>query len=102
MDYTKFKQEKELEARETIITFNDKDDFAVIYTASVNMAKKLEKLSNHMPNTYKLHKQYGTQFITGVEYICPKKFVIMKKQKEYTEEERRAMAERFRAKIANP
>jgi hypothetical protein len=57
--------------RETVITFDDSTNMAIIYTCQSPMKTKLDKLCKSNPDTYKLVKsdEYSKT------YECPKKLI---------------------------
>jgi len=54
--------------QETIITFNQEESWAEIYTASPIMKRKLDKLCEKYPDAYELMRIAPS----GVTYKCPK------------------------------
>lgn len=98
-----FALETETEARETIITFNEKEKDAIVYTASFVTASKIMKYVDEFPEVYKIHKIYknNENKITGIEFSFPKKYALPAKphkSRPMTEEQKKAAAERL-AKI---
>lgn len=54
--------------RETIVNYNEEDSQAEVYTASKPVMRKLDKLCEHHPDTYKCVKRNSQQ----ATYTCPK------------------------------
>lgn len=82
-----------LEERETIITFNEKDETANVYTMNRALARKLDGLTVTRANAARRVKAYpdGAQ-----EYEVPKKWVKVNPPRVYSEEQRAEMAARLR------
>lgn len=72
------------EERETIITFNEKDETASVYTMNGALIRKLDGLAQTRPD--------GAQ-----EYEVPKKWVKVNAGPVLTDEQRKAKAESARA-----
>ena len=82
-----------LEERETIITFNEKDETASVYTMNRALARRLDNLTATRANETRRVKTYpdGAQ-----EYEVPKKWVKVNPPRVYSEEQRAEMAARLR------
>lgn len=83
-----------LEERETIITFNEKDETASVYTMNRALARRLDNLTATRPDETRRVKTYpdGAQ-----EYEVPKKWVKVNAGLVLTPEERERRRERGRA-----
>lgn len=86
------------EERETVITFDDTSDFATVYTCNKTMKTKLRKLQTEHSDEMTVtddDKSWGSYSV-----IVPKKWVVVrpprKSSRVYTEEQKKAMAERMR------
>lgn len=81
------------EERETIITFNEKDPTASVYTMNGALIRKLDSLTQSRPDDARRIKTYpdGAQ-----EYEVPKKWVKVQPPRGYSEEQRAVMAARLR------
>ncbi len=80
--------------QEVVIQFSADDKFATVYSANPVYIRKLEKLSREFPDDYKLIKKDNV----SVTYEVSRKLIAFRKPvppREYTDEERRAFAERF-------
>lgn len=82
-----------LEERETIITYNESEPTANVYTTNKSLARKLDSLTNTRPDDARRVKTYpdGAQ-----EYEVPKKWVKVNPTRVYSEEQRAAIAARLR------
>lgn len=82
-----------LEEQETIITFNEKDPTASVYTMNRALIRKLDGLTATRANEARRVKTYpdGAQ-----EYEVPKKWVKVQPSRVYSEEQRAVMAARLR------
>lgn len=76
--------------RETCMVITDEDKKWRIYTCQRTMFTKLEK-QGFEPESVKIDEN-GNEFRT---YVLERKEVTFRKTKEYSEEERRIMRERF-------
>lgn len=78
---------------ETIITFNEKEPTASVYTMNGALIRKLDGLIQSRPNEARRVKTYqdGAQ-----EYEVPKKWVKVQPPRVYSEEQRAVMAARLR------
>lgn len=84
--------------RETIFSFNDRDELATIYTCNVVMIRRLDKLCAEFPNVYKLKNEDEV----SRTYILPKKLVNIKKPaRTLTNEERQRLSERGTQQLAS-
>ena len=95
-----FALETETEARESIITFNEKENDAIVYTPSFITASKIMKYAEEFPEVYKVHKIYknNENKITGIEFSFPKKYALPTKpikRTPLTEEQKKEIAERL-------
>lgn len=82
-----------LEERETIITFNEKEPTASVYTMNGALIRKLEGMAQSRADDARRIKTYpdGAQ-----EYEVPKKWVKVQPPRVYSEEQRAVMAARLR------
>lgn len=76
--------------RETCMVITDEDKKWSIYTCQRTMFAKLEK-QGFTPDSIKID-EHGNEFRT---YTLERKEVMFRKKKEYTEEQRQVMRERF-------
>ena len=78
---------------ETIITFNEKEPTASVYTMNGALIRKLDGLIQSRPNEARRVKTYqdGAQ-----EYEVPKKWVKVQPPRVYSEEQRAVMVARLR------
>ena len=83
-----------LEERETIITFNEKDETANVYTMNRALARKLDGLTVTRANAARRVKTYPDG---ALEYEVPKKWVKVNAGLILTSEERERRSERGRA-----
>lgn len=83
-----------LEERETIITFNEKNSTASVYTMNGALIRKLDSLTQSRPDDARRAKIYpdGAQ-----EYEVPKKWVKVNVGLILTPEDRERRSERGRA-----
>lgn len=85
--------------RETIITFNAAEDTAEIYTADPVYIRKLDKLCEQFPDTYKFMAELSVKRCKESKtYSMPKRLVKFRPPvtREISEEQREALAERLR------
>lgn len=84
--------------QESIINFNAGDDTAELYTADPVWIRKLDKLLEANPEQFKLKdEQFYEGEVISKTYTLPKRFItIRSKERTYTEEERKRMAENFK------
>ena len=80
--------------RETVITNNEHEKAAVVYTCNQALKRKLEGLTIARPDECKLLRRFPDGI--GVEYEVPKKWVKVSPPRIMSEEERVARAERLR------
>lgn len=86
------------EERETVINFTDADSYAEVYTAQYHTWTKLDKLCEKYPKYYKCVKVDKEN-----DKVVAKSYKIMSKKlirfgappKEYTEEEKEILRQRF-------
>ena len=80
--------------RETIITFNEAEPTAVVYTCNRKLQNKLNKLVGDNSNISVRRKDDES-----VTYVVPKKWIKVSspRQVNYTDEQKAAMAERLAA-----
>jgi hypothetical protein len=78
--------------QETIVNFNAAEDIASIYTADPVYMRKLDKLCEREPMSYKLVKQDKD----GKWYEMPKRLVRFATTRIMTDEQKEAAAERMR------
>lgn len=83
-----------LEERETIITFNEKDETANVYTMNRALARRLDNLTESRPDEARRVKTYPDG---ALEYEVPKKWVKVNAGLVLTPEERERRSERGRA-----
>ncbi|MGF7145941.1 hypothetical protein HNQ56_004389 [Anaerotaenia torta] len=92
-----------IEEQETCINFSREDERAIIYTSDTTMMTKLNKLVELQDTEWKLEKvsKLGNGEVIGRTYSCPAGFVSFRSKRvkrEYTEEERKQIAERLSRK----
>lgn len=87
--------------RETAIRWDAETKKATVYTCDPVYVKRLQKLSAECPELYKLIKEEPFLGNVGVTYEVPAKYISFRKpvQRNYTEEQRQAMAERARTRF---
>lgn len=81
------------EERETIITYNEAEPTASVYTMNGALIRKLDGLAQSRPSDARRVKTYpdGAQ-----EYEVPKKWVKISPPRVYSEEQKNAMVERLK------
>ena len=81
------------EERETIITYNEAEPVASVYTMNGALIRKLEGLTESRPDEARRVKNHpdGAQ-----EYEVPKKWVRVQPPRVLTDEQKAAMTARFR------
>ena len=81
--------------QETIINFNEEEKTATVYTMNGRLTRKLIKLAEERPNECKF--KFAEADGKAVTYIVPKRWIKINAptKREYTEEERQAVRERF-------
>lgn len=85
--------------RETIINFNAAEDTAEVYTADPVYIRKLDKLCEQFPDTYKFMEELSSmRRRESKTYSMPKRLVKFRSPvtREISEEQREALAERLR------
>lgn len=89
--------------RETIITFNAAEDAAEVYTADPVYIRKLDKLCEQFPETYKFVSEQSytilpARYVEAKTYSMPKRLVKFRSPitREISREQREALAERLR------
>jgi hypothetical protein len=85
--------------RETIITFNAAEDTAEVYTADPVYIRKLDKLCEQFPDTYKFMEELSTKRCKESKtYSMPKRLVKFRSPitRKISEEQRSELAERLR------
>ena len=91
MRLTKYEQE-------TIVSFNEKEAGASVYTHNRSLRKKLKQLSEERPAECKLERtSHDGQ---AVEYIVPKAWVKIIPSRILSAEQRAAMAERMKLTLS--
>ena len=85
--------------QETTINIDRNGTFAEIYTSDTTKMTKLDKLVEANPNEWKLVRTETCDGdLVAKCYQCPKGYIrFAGKKREYTEEQRAAMAERLRS-----
>jgi hypothetical protein len=78
--------------RETIISFNDDEKTAEVYTCNYAWMRKMDKLCEEFPETFVLKRQDAH----SKTYDIPKKFVAIRKPRILTDEQKQKQAERMR------
>lgn len=76
--------------RETVITYNDDEKEAIVYTCNAALRRKLESISADRPDECKLARQ--NEFY--VEYTLPKKWVKIHPSRILSGEQKAEYAER--------
>lgn len=79
--------------RETIITYNEAEPTASVYTTNPALKNKLAAMAQECPESVKHSRDFPDG---GVEYIVPKKNVIVKKPRKDSDNLREILAERAR------
>ena len=87
--------------RATIISFNEEEERAVVTTASPVWMRKLDRLCEENPEQFSC-EEWDTQRLDGKiiqkRYTFPKRFItIRSRDRVYTEEQKRAMADRLKS-----
>ena len=83
--------------QETIITFNEEEKTAGVYTHNKALIRKLEHLAHDRPDECCLEKvSHDGQ---AVDYIIPKSWVKITPTRILSEEQHTAMAERAKANL---
>lgn len=84
--------------RETIINFNAAEDTAEVYTADPVYIRKLDKLCEQFPDTYKFMAELSAKRCKESKtYSTPKRLVKFRPPvtREISKEQREALAERL-------
>lgn len=81
------------EELETIITFNEAEKTASVYSCSPRYIEKMKKLAESEPDKVKLIKQDAN----GADFIVPKSWVKIRPPRKISDEQRQAAAERLKA-----
>lgn len=90
-----------LEERETVITFDETQAPAEIYTHNPAMIRKLDALCEERPKDIQcIRAERMNENIHVREYRCPKKWVRVQAPRIMSDEERAAMSERGRVAMA--
>ena len=91
-----------IEEQETTIQMDRNSDVATVYTSDYTYMTKLDKHVEGNPDEWRLVgiSRLGGD-IVGKTYECPKRLIsfrskTMTREREYTEEERRAIGERLK------
>lgn len=84
--------------RETVITFNEQEQFAEVFTYNPRMKRELAALAISRPNETKKIKTNG---VGGETYTVPKKWVKIRANRILTHEQRQELQERARALRGN-
>ena len=85
--------------RETIINFNAAEDTAEVYTADPVYIRKLDKLCEQFPDTYKFMAELSAKRCKESKtYLMPKRLVKFRSPvtRKISEEQREALTERLR------
>lgn len=86
--------------KETIILFNEKEEYADVYVHNVKLKRKLAELSEERPEEVRLVRSDSE----SVTYQIPKKWINVrppKKMPSLTDEERKSVGERLRLSRAS-
>lgn len=91
----------QIEEQETHINFSREDARAVIYTSDTTMMTKFNKLINLADTEWRLESEskLANGEVVSKTYSCPVEFVSFRTKRssrKFTEEQRQAIAERFR------
>ena len=89
-----------LAEQETNVNFTREDSRAIIYTSDTTTMTKLNKLVELEETEWKLESvsKLPTGEVVGRTYSCPKEFISFRSKRTsrtYTDEERKAMADRM-------
>lgn len=79
--------------RETIITYNNAEDTANVYSLNLPMLRKIRKLAEDYPDDVKILHQADDM----IEATVPKSWVKIRPPRKLSDEQREAMAERGRS-----
>ena len=93
-----------VEEMETIINTRKGDPLAYVNTSEAGVLSKIKKLLTKDPENWKLVgytvSTNDTESLTSVDATCPKRLVGLRSARvprEYTEEEKKAIADKLRA-----
>lgn len=92
-----------IEEQETNVNFGREDERAIIYTSDTTTMTKLNKLIELQDTEWRLESisRLPTGKVIGKTYSCPVGFISFRSKRvkrEYTEEERKQIAERLSRK----
>ncbi|MCC8075641.1 MAG: hypothetical protein LIO95_06860 [Clostridiales bacterium] len=79
--------------QETIITYNEAEATANVYTHNRALRRRLEALANERPENCRLSRTFPSG---AVEYTVPKQWVKLTPPRQMSAEQREAMRERGR------
>ena len=79
--------------RETIITYNEAEDTASVYTMNKHLQRKLSQMAQECPDSVKHSRDFPDG---GVEYIVPKKSIRVNKPLKLSDAHREILAENAR------
>lgn len=88
--------------REVVIQFNTDSNVASVYTSDYSYMTRLDKLVKNNPDEWSVTDvAYHDGDVVSKTYRCPKKLISFRgktvtREREYTEEERRAIGERLK------
>jgi hypothetical protein len=83
--------------RETILSYNDRDEFGTVYTCNAAMIRKMDKFCAEFPNVFKLKCEDGM----SKTYIVSKKLIRIKKPaRTLTDEEKQRLSQRGTQQLA--
>ena len=77
--------------QETIITFNEEEPFAYVYTYNKSLQRKLSNLSQKSSTVTLTRKEYGWE-----EYQVPKRAIKVQIPRQLSSENKQLLAERAR------
>lgn len=83
--------------KETIVLFNEEDATASCFTYNVKLINRLSRLVESRPDECKLAKDNGAG---GLFFEFPKSWVRINPTRQYTDEQRAALAERMKANLS--
>jgi hypothetical protein len=84
--------------RETILSYNDRDELGTIYTCNAAMIRRLERLCTEFPNVYKLKCEDEA---SKTYYVSKKLIGIKKPARSLTDEEKQRLSERGTQQLAS-
>lgn len=95
-----------IEEQETHINFNRDGERATVYTSDTTIMTKLNKLIQLQDTEWKLESEsrLKTGEIIGRVYSCPVAFISFRSKKssrQFTDEQRKAIGDRFKNKPTN-